>query len=194
MKNSHIRLVPKESVSRAQVLRMAERACWEHYRTKDAPGGPPFEIIWVNSEQDAVVHWIEDALSQVDYFLVDGPGKSSLVKLIRSELDIHDKDSMVELAYEARGTPRAMRMLRLLGVFCSEGFDPDIFSIFDQALRDPEPIVRREALMSAANAGWGEFLPLMDEIRESDPDKAVREDAGAISDALRRRLEAGRHS
>ncbi|WP_405734200.1 hypothetical protein OG607_39335 [Streptomyces sp. NBC_01537] len=175
-----IRRVPKPGAGRAEIEQLAERAGWSRYRTVQASGNTPFEIIWLTRDQGATVHWIEGELTPVHYVVVTGADTEPVLDVLRAGLDLYDDASLAELFDGTRDGVRLMDALNLLGVHCSGPFDPEMFALFRWALHDPEPVVRRVALMSAANTGWEEFTPLMEYLRDHDPVVEVREDAEAI--------------
>jgi len=178
------RLVPKDGTGRADVERLAGRFGWSHHRTTEASGTAPFEIVWISPDRGAAVHWIEGELTPVHYLVVGGPDIAPTVELLRRELDLHDDESLAELIDGTRDGSSLMDALNILGVHCSGPYEPQLFALFRWALNDPEPLVRRVALLSVANAGWPEFRPLVEYLRDHDPVAVVREDATAIASTL----------
>jgi hypothetical protein len=119
-------------------------------------------------------------LTPVHYLYVGGPDIDPTIDVLQSNLDLYDDASLAEQFDEAQDGLTRIGLLHVLGVHCSGGLDQRMFDLFRRGLADPEPLVRRVALLSATNTNWPEFVPLMEHIRDHDPDPDVREDAAAM--------------
>jgi len=180
-----IRLVPKPGVGRAEIEQLAERSGWLHFRSIEGGEYIPFEGTWVTPDGGAAIHWIEDEANGVHYLAVEGPDPEPALDVLRSELDLYDDASLAELFDRTRDAVALMEALRILGVHNWGPFDPDHFALFRWAMHDPEPLVRRVALTSAANTRWPEIEPLLEHLREHDPVPSVRDRAATMLAALR---------
>jgi hypothetical protein len=186
-----IRLVPKPGTGRVQVEQLAERSGWLFFRSREKTEKVDFEETWVTPDGGAAIHWIEDAIIEQHYISVEGSNPQPVLDLLRAELDLYDDGSLIALLDGTRDGSALMDALWILGIYCWGPFDPKFFAWIRWAMHDPEPVVRRVAVMSAVNAGWPEFLPLLEYVRDHDPAPEVRDNAAAVFDALRQRSEDG---
>lgn len=174
MANIAIRLVPKPTVGRDQVERLARKAGWRHGRTHDGP----LEIIWLAPERETGIHWIEDDTMMVSYLVVEGPAAEPTAAFIRDEMDVFDTSSFVEYFAGLDDEIDVMNAVRMLGVHCARSpFEPNLFQLFRDALAHPVSLVRRVAMLAVAVAGWPEFEPLLAGLSTDDLDVDVRDDA-----------------
>ncbi|MER5556018.1 hypothetical protein ABT001_30840 [Streptomyces sp. NPDC002793] len=188
--SSKIRLVPRAVTSRADIEQLAKQLGWTHHRTTQKGERTPFEITWLSPDRGAVIHWIEDHLVRVDYLLVQGPAVDPAISSLKSRIDFHSSESLQEVFDETRDSSALMDALHALGVYCSGPFDPHLFALFRWSMNDPDPLVRRVALLTASLTDWLEFIPLMDYVRTHDPSESVRAQAETILDVMSARAEA----
>jgi hypothetical protein len=185
-----VRLVPKSPFGRVDAEKLAESLKWTHYETVEGGEGAPHEVIWISADRGAAVHWIEDNLVRVKYFLVKGGHPGPTVDLLRSHVDVHDSRSLQEAFDGTRDSGALMDGLHMLGAHCSGVFDAELFALFRWALHDPDPLVRRVALLTVAMTSWREVLPLLDYIRKDDPVASVRAQAETVFDVMKSRTDS----
>nr|PPQ56748.1 hypothetical protein C5F59_08760 [Streptomyces sp. QL37] len=171
---------------------LAKQLGWTHHRTTQRGEQAPFEITWLAPDRGAAIHWIEDHLVRVDYLLVQGPAIAPTVSSLKSRIDFHSSESLQEVFDGTRDSSALMDALHALGVYCSGPFDPDLFALFRWSMHDPDPLVRRVALLTASLTDWPEFIPLVNYVRTHDPSESVRAQAETIFDVMSTRAEAVR--
>lgn len=138
------------------------------------PEGATEELAWVLGLVDAdspedtedietvVVHWVEDHSFQVGYLAVEGDQNESFAEWLRGELPL--------LNYAGRE------------------FDRVSYDLLRWALHDPEPLVRRNALLAASVMNWQQLVPLLTSVSETENDPTVREQAMTTLDIVRGRI------
>lgn len=182
-----IRLAPEESVGREEIALHASQNGWTLIDA-GAQDSEPFEQIWVPAGLEAGVHWVEDDLFQVNYLAVEGPDRDRAVASLRTELPLHTTASLAESGKQ--GGDALMKALRMLGIQCAgEPSDDDSSALLRRGLADPEPIVRRTALLAASILDWPELEAPLEQISQHDGDVVVRDEAAETLDILRTRLE-----
>ncbi|PUB21620.1 HEAT repeat protein [Promicromonospora sp. AC04] len=181
------RLVPQESLGREGIELHASRNGWTLVDA-GAQDGEPFEQIWVPADLEAGIHWVEDDLFKVSYLAVEGPDAERMVASLRAELPLHTVTSLTEAG--SQGSDALMKALRMLGIQCvGQPFDADSLALLRRALADPEPMVRRTALLAASIMDWPELEVLLEHVSLHDDDALVRDEAAETLDILRARLE-----
>lgn len=195
-----IQLVPREPFGREDIQAFAEEQGWTPAQV-NKPEGPIEELAWVLGLVDAdspddtedvetvVVHWIEDQRFQVNYLAVEGDDPESFADWLRGELPLHSDHSLAQLTAETRDDMALMRALRRLGVnYAGREFDGVSYGLLRWALHDPEPLVRRNALLAASLLNWGQLVPLLTYVSETESDPAVREQAVTTLEIVRDRI------
>ncbi|TCC10204.1 HEAT repeat domain-containing protein [Kribbella soli] len=192
-----IQLIPRGPFGREDIQAFAEEQGWTPAEVT-VPEGPIEELAWVlglvdaDSPEDSeeietvVVHWIEDQRFQVDYLAVEGDDPESFADWLRGELPLHSDQSLAQLTASTRDDAALMRALRRLGVnYAGRAFDSTSYGLLRWALHDPEPLVRRNALLAASLLDWPELVPLLTYVSETENDLAVREQALTTLDIVR---------
>lgn len=195
-----IQLIPREPFGRGDIQAFAEEHGWTAVDVKQ-PEGPIEELAWVLGFADAdspedtedvevvVVHWIEDQRFQVDYLAVEGDRAESFATWLRDALPLHSDQSLSRMTADTRDDTALMRALRRLGIHCAgREFDSDSFDLLRWALHDPEPLVRRNALLAASILDWPQLVQLLTYVCDTEKDPTVKEQAVTTLDMVRDRV------
>ncbi|WP_405715486.1 MULTISPECIES: hypothetical protein [unclassified Streptomyces] len=206
-----IQLIPRGQFGREDIQAFAEEQGWTPAEVNMSEG-PVEELAWAFGLVDAdspesteevetvVVHWIEDQRFQVDYLAVEGDDPESFADWLRGELPLHSDHSLTRLTANTRDDMALMRALRRLGVnYAGRAFDDASHGLLRWALHDPEPLVRRNALLAASLLNWPQLVPLLTYVSETENDLTVRDQAvttlGIVRDRIARQgpapLKAG---
>ncbi|MFI5773991.1 HEAT repeat domain-containing protein [Streptomyces sp. NPDC051658] len=190
-------LIPREPFGREDIQAFAMEQGWTPAEVNQ-PEGPIEELAWVLGLVDAdspedtedvetvVVHWIEDQRFQVNYLAVEGDDPESFTDWLRGELPVHSNQSLSHMAANTRDDMALMRALRRLGInHAGREFDSVSYDLLRWALHDPEPLVRRNALLAASLLNWPQLVPLLTYVSEIENDPAVREEAVTTLDIVR---------
>lgn len=192
-----VQLIPREPFGREGIQAFAVEQGWTPAEVNQ-PEGPIEELAWIFGLVDAdspedtedveavVVHWIEDQRFQVDYLAVEGDDPESVADWLRGELPLHSDQSLSQLTASTRDDMALMRALRRLGVnYAGREFDSVSYGLLRWALHDPEPLVRRSALLAASLLNWHQLVPLLTYVSETEGDATVREQAATTLDIVR---------
>ncbi|MFD4943519.1 HEAT repeat domain-containing protein [Streptomyces sp. NPDC058239] len=195
-----IQVIPRGPFGREDIQAFAEEQGWTPAEV-NMPDGPVEELAWVLGLVDAdspedtdevetvVVHWIEDQRFQVDYLAVEGDDPESFADWLRGELPLHSDHSLTQLMANTRDDVALMSALRRLGVnYAGREFDSVSYGLLRWALHDPEPLVRRNALLAASLLKWPQLVPLLTYVSETENDLTVREQAVTTLDIVRDRI------
>ncbi|MEU2673829.1 hypothetical protein ABZ622_34190 [Streptomyces sp. NPDC007164] len=195
-----IQLIPREPFGREDIQTYAEANGWTAAEVKQ-PEGSVEELAWVLGLVDAdspedtedvetvVVHWVEDHRFQVDYLVVEGDRNESFAEWLRGELPLHSDRSLSDMTASTRDETALMRALRRLGInHAGREFDSVSYDLLRWALHDPEPLVRRNALLAASVMNWQQLVPLLTCVSGTENDPEVREQAMTTLDIVRDRI------
>jgi hypothetical protein len=196
----HIKLIPSEPLGRADIQAFAEKSGWTPVDVSQ-PEGPIEELAWVLGLVDAdspedtaavepmVVHWVEDHIFQVDYLAVEGDLAESFADSLRDALPLHSDRSLSQMTADTRDDMALMRALRRIGMqHAGREFDSVSYDLLRWALHDPEPLVRRNALLAASILDWAELVPLLASVIDAEKDHTVRDEAATTLDIVRDRI------
>ncbi|GAA3184466.1 hypothetical protein GCM10017688_44080 [Streptomyces ramulosus] len=171
------KLIPKNPFDRERMHRLADQLNWIPVDLGPSDNAQPHEEVWALGDYRTAVHWIEDDAFRVHYIAVEGESRAQAVSDIRNHVEVHTSASLAGLVTGERDTLAVMDSLRMLAMQSSEEFDPEIFAMVRWALNDPEPAVRRVALLASSIMPWAQLDPLLEYVSRHDLDEAVRTDA-----------------
>ncbi|MFC8801648.1 HEAT repeat domain-containing protein [Promicromonospora sp. NPDC057138] len=192
-----VQLIPREPFGREDIQAFAEESGWTPVDVRQ-PDGPIEELAWVLGLADAdspedtddvetlVVHWIEDQRFQVDYLAVEGDSSEWFADSLRDALPLHSDESLLQMTANTRDDMALMRALRRMGIHCAgREYDAVSYDLLRWALHDPEPLVRRNALLAASLIGWPQLVPLLTAVIDTEKDLTVRQQAVTTLDVVR---------
>jgi hypothetical protein len=181
---SETRVVLKEHVGEAEMNRLAAREGWifggEIDRTEEAP----FERFWRTADGAASIHYVEDWIIGLVYVVADAPDPAPLAESIRAALDGWSLADAVRMFGRARTLEEKADALYHLGAMAPAEMDPEVFAVFEHAFADPDPEVRRAAVLAAFYTRWPEFEAALQRMA-FDADERLSRYARATLDQLR---------
>jgi hypothetical protein len=150
----------------------------------------PTEEIWLTADAETAVHWIEDELIGVGYIAVRGADAAHLAKRIQAEMPTDGIAQLRARAAADRDPDLLIDTLYRTAVAACFGFDPEAFALLRWGLNDPDPLIRRVALLSVSILGWGSFADLLEEVSNHDPVGEVRDQAARVRQLLQTGTDA----
>jgi hypothetical protein len=173
------RIVLHESVSERDVDAAAWNNDWSLVKAIKASESVPREVIWKDTIEDVVIHYIEDFYIDTAYFVLHGDRLDSIIEDIQRALPTsqHQGDFLEILGDSQEVSEQLVPALYGLGLTAPQSFEPKIFSIFQQFLSHPRPELRAAVITAIGYIGWPEFKALLEPVQQSDPDPEVRKDA-----------------
>ncbi|MEU5213458.1 HEAT repeat domain-containing protein [Streptomyces sp. NPDC020742] len=171
------KLIPKKPFDRGRMHRLAEQLNWIPVALDPSDDDQIFEEVWALGDYGTAVHWIEDDVFRVHYIAIEGESASQVTAEIRDNVEVHTPSSLTDLAISQRETSDVMDSLRMLAIQSSEEFNPALFAVIRWALNDPEPVVRRVALLASSIMSWKQLDPLLEYLSQHETDEVVRAEA-----------------
>ena len=180
-----MRLLLEPGSTTDDVRDVARNAGWQLER--EYPFDPvtrePLELVWSVPGCDGDIHYVHDSHAGFDYFF-RGLGDLETMNAaivgafdIRSESDIADDlDSAVPLT-------RA-RAIVAVGLSAARVPEEVLRRLINDALADPEPLVREHAILAIAYLDDRRWIPVLEEVASADPDPGVVDEALRIAEGL----------
>ncbi|MYZ35115.1 MULTISPECIES: hypothetical protein [unclassified Streptomyces] len=144
----------------------------------------PFEEIWLDEEFDVQIRYVEDLALDLDYLILEGPDIIAVERKVYSSFLVHSRGDVMDELRAASAREARIASVYRAAVLGGEQEDPDLFGIMTRLANDPERDIRHAVIVAGAYLEWLCFRPLLDRLRENDPEESVRRDAGTVLDAL----------
>jgi len=179
-----VRAIVKENVSLQKIDSLAWDENWYLYNFIPPTEEEPYEKIWKTQDEQTTIHYIEDSLINIRYFLVEGKSREEILEQIRSSLETFEKDEIVEMIKNSVEPIQYVHAIYHVGVAATQNYDSEFFELFKSAFCHSDVKVRNAAILSTGYAGWQEFQQPLDLLKTSDPDPIVREFAAYTLESL----------
>lgn len=180
------RMVLREPDGEEEVIQFADEFNMKKIRDVSAPErqGIVREIAWQVSPE-IKMHYAMDYLSSCSFVVVYGEDNEEthqLVHVVEEILDPWTKNELLE-EVDAIDEPNylAQAVIRA-GVGAPNEYDEGFFQRISHALRSRDTWVRRAAIWATAYSRWPQFLPILREIADTDPDETLRNEARRMVD------------
>jgi hypothetical protein len=178
------RILPKPNVARDDATRMAWNNGWQYQDMFLADEERPFEKIWLADDHTSV-HWIEDAILELNYFAVQGEQADEVAETIREDVDTYDRSELREMVESAERWNEFLVALHHAAAAAPAEFDPEFFEWFGRGFNHEHPIVRKMTVILTSYPGWPQFrTPLEQVLGDEDPE--VRD----LAEGTLRKLDA----
>jgi hypothetical protein len=185
MTNDH-RVVLAPDVARVEFEDFAILSDWRLHLVTEAGDDNPYEEIWTVGDGTSAVHYVEDGLLGASYVLTMGEDATSLAAEVGERLRTLTTDEAIAWAYVVEDPNERVRAIGYLAAAAPSEPTEMFVGALAKLLRDEYAEVRNAALFACARLCWPRLDPLLQEVRNQDPDQSVRENAGRTLDAIRR--------
>jgi hypothetical protein len=181
-----LRLPLKESAERDDVDSLAVDHNWMLYDVIPRTEETPRETIWLTEDEAVTIHFIEDHLIDINYFLLEGVSDrvQKISELIQSNLQIYSLKEIESFAKTASNENDIIRALYYSAACSSSSFNKNLFSIIKSGIESEEGEVRRAAIVAMGYLAWPEVKSYLEALRDNDLDKKVRRDAKLMLEGL----------
>lgn len=133
-----------------------------------------YEEIWVTPDQKNAVRFVDDPLTGTKFLRGQGPRRASYVRELQTKVKTYPPEEIIEQAQDAKQHDEQVQAIFRVAVTFPQ-FEPTAFEVFRAyATRAEDPVLRRATLNAMAYRSWKEFIPLMEEVADKDPDDEVR--------------------
>ncbi len=177
------RTVLSPSVVREQFQDLALAAGWRLHAVV-GEDGVPYEEIWSVDEDTSSVHYVEDDLLGVASVLTMGERAAELAEYVARHLPTLTREEVLVWAYAVEDAEERREALGYLAAIAPREPLDAFAAVLQSALDDPRPEVRRAALFVCAYLSWPTLVPLVEAVRDNDPDETTRADAARVLVAM----------
>jgi hypothetical protein len=187
------RTVLAPSAGREQFQELARSAGWQLHNVVQPTEAQPYEEIWSVDGGAGSAHYVEDDRIGVASVLTMGERAGELADLVRQGLSTVTPDEVLVWAYVVGESGDPGGRVQALGYLAAvaPGEPSDAFvAVLEDALRDNRVEVRRAALYTCVYLSWLELVPLVESVREGDPDVTTRENAALVLAAINQYRES----
>lgn len=148
----------------------------------------PYELIYSDSERQTWFHYIDDFISELRYVVVEGRDVEEGAEHVAENLPVHSDADLLAWVTAAENPKELAAAVRHLAIIAPKKCDPQVLSGFLRGLRHADPAVRVISIHACGYPAWPELKPAIRQIKDSDPDRRVRDTARRMLDVYR---EAG---
>lgn len=139
------------------------------------------EITW-EANSGVLLHYAADYLSASRIISIEGDDNEQFRRFVDVTVRLLDPWRLDELINEVDscdvGDARSLALAVIrLGVGAPNGYNDEVFNRISAAMHSPQAWVRKAAIWATMYSQWPEFLPLLREIADADPDEEIRNDA-----------------
>jgi hypothetical protein len=188
------RMVLRELAAEEGVQRFASEFNLTKTRELSAPErqGIVREVTW-EVNPGLKMHYAVDYLSATAFIVVEGDEDKHSSQLAGAVVDGLDPWTLDELLDEvdlevalyddgSTGSGSVAQAVIRLGVGAPNEYNEEVFTRISDAMRSAEAWVRKAAIWATTYSRWPQFLPLLSEIADTDPDKEIRSEARLMVD------------
>jgi HEAT repeat protein len=108
--------------------------------------------------------------------------------VIRRHLKVFTVDEILEEAKRAKTRDDWIYVAYELAAAAPGDYDPRVVQVLERALESESPDVRRAAIIAMGYLEWPQLRPLLERVREKDPDPAVHNEARVMLEGLETRV------
>ena len=136
-------------------------------------GRKPFTLqeIYMDLERSAAVHYIEDEMVELPFIQVGGPNLDFFARLVETNLPVFTEAELFSTWDEADELEDKIDAILRIGVASDDAPTEPYVSRIRAALEDPAPEVRAAGLVALSYHPWDALKPLVEQIRDGDPDE-----------------------
>lgn len=171
------RLVLDSYVGLEEAEEVAKELNLVFYEIIEAEDSERYEVIWNTKDGNTFLHYLEDDLTSVNYFIIEGERQEQYAEKIKQLVDVLDFEDIIEKLNEAEEEDAPSGLVYsifLLATFSHE-FQEDIFKYFLKYLFHEDSNVRYATILATGYVSWREFKEPLENVRDNDSELRVRE-------------------
>ncbi len=146
----------------------------------------PFSKVWMTQDEKTGITYIENHYVNIPYIIIRGENQEKIAEVLSRKFDFYAINELSSFIYSnPEDDTQIARAIQLFDITLGESsFNDSYFEIYQFCLSHPISNVRRAAMFAAAGVGWPEFRPVLERIRDSDPDLELRRYANTTLEAM----------
>lgn len=144
----------------------------------------PYEIVFIKPGKKAFIHYIEDYMVKVKYIVAKGEEANKVIEEAKKSLDCYSWQEILDEYATSENHRQKIQTVYIAGTAAPLRFDPEYKKFFDNSLQDEHPDVRIATIVAMGYMGWSEWIPVLRNIKDKDPDSTVRDSAAGMLDSF----------
>jgi hypothetical protein len=159
---------------------------WEAYNVQKREGNSPYILTYVTPDEKSAINYVENYVLDIPHIVIRGEEQGKIAKILSASIDFYRVSELQEFIHsDPVDDEQLARAIYLFGVAAGRGeSNTSYFSTLEFCLTHPVSNVRRAAMLSVGGIGWYEFKPILENIRDNDPDPELRSYANTTLEAL----------
>lgn len=153
-----------------QVIDVADENGWnevEHFRRGERQLE---ELIYELPGGETVVRGIDDHFVIVTFAVITGPARTEVEQKLRAGGRALDEATLYSWTKSENFEERAFA-LRAFAAISQKAADPRVVALYEGALKDDHPEVRKALVLAVGRAAWPELWPVVDALAKSGDDE-----------------------
>jgi hypothetical protein len=181
---SKARLILNDSMTCEEFRVIARGHDWIPHQVYDAPSSN-YEEVWVNADQTAALHYVEDSeISGERFLLVRSDSVRAYAPAIARAFRTVSLDELYKTIVYGENVAERIRALTRLGVVAFDA-TKDVRVAWETGLFHADERVRLATIRAMSFNGLAALIPLLEEAALEDPSGHVRALAQRLMDSIR---------
>lgn len=170
------RLVLKPDYTLSALRSVAWDLDWDivDFRREEAGA---FVDVWITYDKRTEIHYVDDQPIGMRYVIARGDGSAEVVEQLRRKCDLWSLPEAVAALRAASERREKLIALYAAALVAPPAQDDSLVGDFREAMRDPDLGVRQAVIIATGYVSWSGLVVLVEELRDSDPEQQVRENA-----------------
>ena len=144
----------------------------------------PYEIVFIKPGKKAYIHYIEDYMVKVKYIVARGEQADKVVEEAKNSLDCYSWQEILNEYATSKNHKQKIQTIYIAGTAAPFEFNPEHKKFFDNSLQDEHPDVRIATIVAMGYMGWSEWIPVLEDLKNNDPDETVRDSAAGMLESF----------
>ncbi|NWF25889.1 HEAT repeat domain-containing protein [Streptomyces sp. PKU-EA00015] len=177
------RLVIKPSFTSDDVDFVSMQRGWVLQKSR-IPEAGAYVDVWVTLDRKTEIHQVDDQPIGTRYFTLRGSGAEEVAQEIHEDCELWSVQEALSGLHEADDRDEKLRCVYAAALAADEADAERITGEFRNVTRDPDAGVRQAVIIATGYFPHPGLVDLVRELRDSDPEEHVRENAQILLDGL----------
>ena len=144
-----------------------------------------YEIIFIKPDEKTSIHYTEDYMSKVKSIVARGEEADKVIEEAENSLDCYSWQEILDEYATSENHKQKIQTIYIAGNAAPYlEYSPEHKKFFDNALQDEHPDVRIATIIAMGYMSWSEWIPVLYDLKNNDPDETVRDSAAGMLDSF----------
>ena len=144
----------------------------------------PYEIVFIKPGKKAYIHYIEDYMVKVKYIVARGEEADKVIEEAKNSLDCYSWQEILNEYAISDNHKQKIQTIYIAGTAAPLEFSPEHKKFFDDSLQEEHPDVRIATIIAMGYMSWTEWIPVLEDLKNNDPDETVRDSAAGMLESF----------